>query len=231
MRNALFWIVTVLLFILLSPFAYLVRSSRERVHRIQKFWSRLALRAGGVKVDFRGLEHIQPGGSYMIMSNHQSYMDIFVLLLFPVFIHWMAKKELFKIPLFGVMLRIMGGISIDRGEHAKGFTSIKQAARTIQDGKTVLIFPEGTRSPDGELLPFTEGGFFLAILSRAKVLPVIIKGTHAIMPKGSFHVSPGTVHVTVKEPIETKGRSLKERDALQEEVRAVFLKAFTEEKN
>jgi 1-acyl-sn-glycerol-3-phosphate acyltransferase len=200
----------------------MAKSRKERVHKIQKLWSHLLLRVGGVKVKVEGTEYVQPYGSYMIMANHQSYFDIFILLTIPLFIHWMAKEELFKIPLFGTMLRSLGGISIDRGQRARGFSSIKKASRTIRRGSTVLIFPEGTRSSSGELLPFNEGGFFLAILSRAVVLPIIIKGTYKVMPKGSFRVSPGAVHVIIKAPIETKGFSLKERSKLKEKVRSVF---------
>lgn len=213
-------------FLLLAPFAHGMKSREDRVHKIQRLWSRLLLRVSGVKVQVEGLEHIQPNGSYIIMATHQSYFDIFILLNLPVFIHWMAKKEVFKIPIFGAVLQGMGAISVDRAQRAKGLTSIKQAARRIQSGETVLIFPEGTRSTDGNLLPFNEGAFFLAIYSRAVVLPIIIKGTHRVMPKGSFRVSPGAVRVTVKPPIETQGYSLKERNCFQEKVRAVFLEAL-----
>ncbi len=226
LRTILFWITAVLGFMLLSPVAYMVRSRRQRVHKIQKIWSWLVVWVSGVKVEIEGLEYIQPYGSYMIMANHQSYFDVFVLLNLPLFIHWMAKEELFKIPFFGMMLRALGGISIDREKRGKGYSSIRQAARTIQNGKTVLVFPEGTRSTSGELLPFTEGGFFLAILSRAVVLPIVIRGSYKIMPKGSFRVSSGAVRVAVKPPIETRGFSLNERDNLQEMVRDVFLEAL-----
>ena len=204
----------------------MAKSKKERAHKIQKLWSHLLLRVSGVTVKVEGAEHVQPYGSYMVMANHQSYFDIFILLTIPLFIHWMAKEELFKIPLFGTMLRSFGGISVDRGQGAKGFSSIKKASRTIRKGSTVLIFPEGTRSTSGELLPFTEGGFFLAILSRAVVLPIIIKGTAKVMPKGSFRVSRGAVQVIIREPIETKGFSLKDRGKLQEVVRSVFLEAL-----
>ena len=171
-RTVLFWFTAIFSFLILFPIPLVLRSRKKQVHAIQKFWSRILLKTAGVKVRIEGLERVEPYGSYMIMANHQSYFDIFILLSLPLFIHWMAKKELFAIPLFGWMLKTaFGGISIDRESRAKGSASIKKAARMVRNGATVLIFPEGTRGTDGKLLPFNEGGFFLAILSRAVILP------------------------------------------------------------
>lgn len=222
LRTMLFWVVAVVSFLILAPFVLAVAGDERKVHKIQMLWARFLLRVGGIRVSVKGVEHIKPYGSYVIMANHQSYIDILILLTLPVFIHWMAKRELFNIPLFGWMLKRMDGISIDRESPAKSYSSIKQAARKIEQGATVLIFPEGTRSATGELLPFNGGGFFLAILSRAVVLPVTIQGSRAIMPKQSFRVSPGLVSVTVAEPIATEGLSLKHRNHLREMIRKIL---------
>jgi len=226
LRTILFWTIAVLSFLILAPAALLLNGNQRHAHAIQKLWAHLLLRVSGVTLTVKGLNHIQPYGSYVVMANHQSYMDIFVLLSLPLFIHWMAKKELFRIPLFGWILKVIGGISIDRQSSARGFSSIKQASHKIRSGATVLIFPEGTRSTDGGLMPFSEGGFFLAILSQAVILPATIVGICRIMPKGSFRISPGPVSITISEPIPTAGLRTKDRNDLQEKIRQIIARAL-----
>ena len=173
-------------------------------------------------MEIEGMEHISAGQSYIIMSNHQSYHDIFVIGSLPVFIHWMAKKELFRIPIFGWILKWIDAISIDRDNVSKASSSIRRAVGRIREGATVLIFPEGTRSPTGELLPFNEGGFFLAILSHVPIVPVTINGTHHVMPKGSLRVSSGVVKVTINRPVATDSFTLKDHKILQDHIRKLF---------
>ena len=208
----------------LVPFLFTLQSHKKAIHWIEQQWGRLLLFASGVKTEIQGMGKIDPSRSYIIMANHQSYFDIFLLLFSPVLIRWMAKKELFKMPVFGSILRWIGAIEVDRENKSKAYLSIKQAVEKIRKGSTVLIFPEGTRSTDGALLPFNKGGFSLAILAGAPILPITIKGSHKIMAKGSFRVFPGSAKIFVHTPVETTGLTLKDREQLQEKIKEIFQK-------
>lgn len=225
-RTTVFWVTAFVTVVLCSPVVFLLRSRKSAIHGIQRSWARLLLRISGAKVSITGLDNIRAHQPYFIMANHQSYHDILVLLTLPVFIHWMAKKELFRIPFLGWILTWIDAISIDRGNRGKAFASVKKAATKIRHGATVLIFPEGTRSPDGRLLPFNKGGFFLAAISKVPVLPIIIAGTHKIMPKGSFRISPAVVNITIKPPVDTKSLASKDRGQLEKKIRAIFLETL-----
>ncbi|MFH0813150.1 MAG: lysophospholipid acyltransferase family protein [Pseudomonadota bacterium] len=230
-RTILFWITIIVNTIIICPAIFVFRSQEKKILQIQKYWARLLLLVSGVQVEVEGIDNIRSGQTYIIMANHQSYHDIFVLLTLPIFIHWMAKKELFKIPVFGWILHWIGAISIDRENKSKASSSIRKTIERIKKGASVLVFPEGTRSPTGDLLPFTEGGFFLAILSRAPILPITINGTHTIMPKGSVRVLPGYVKVFVDPPVETESLTLRDKKFLQEKIQKIFYQNLTSTRN
>ena len=189
------------------------------IHLYARLWGRLILWASGVKVKIRGLERIAPGRPYIFMANHLSAYDIFVLLSeLPVQFRWLAKAELFRIPVLGWAMGTAGYISLDRSEPKKAYRSMEEAARRIREGTSVVIFPEGTRSKDGRLQPFLKGGFTLAVKSQVPIVPVSISGTWEIMPPQSRKVRKGDVEVVVGEPIETKGYTMKEREELMKRV-------------
>ena len=147
-----------------------------------RIWARLALTLNLVRVTVQGSEHL-PDGPVIFMSNHQSNFDILALLAdMPRRFHWIAKKELFDIPVFGASMRRGGYIALDRGDGRKALQSLDAAAATIHQGKSVVLFPEGTRSPDGNLLPFKRGGFILARKADVPVVPVTINGSGKINP-------------------------------------------------
>ena len=231
LRTSIFWLTTIFSLLFFFPFIFIFRSRKKAIHRIGKCWGNLLLFVSGVRLNISGLENIDPRRSYIIMANHQSYHDIFLLLTLPIFIHWMAKRELFRMPVFGSILKWIDAISIDRTNKAKTYVSIKNAVEKIRSGATVLIFPEGTRSPTGDLLPFNKGGFSLAILSRSPILPITIYGTHNVMPKGSLMVHPSKVEVLINPPIETKSLNLRDRDQLREQVQKLFQRNLTGSKN
>jgi 1-acyl-sn-glycerol-3-phosphate acyltransferase len=231
LRTLIFWVTTFSSLLFFFPFIFIFRSRKKAIQKIGRFWGNLLLFVSGVHLNICGLENIDPQRSYIIMANHQSYHDIFLLLTLPVFIHWMAKKELFRMPVFGWILKWIDAISIDRGNKAKTYSSIKNAVEKIRSGATVLIFPEGTRSPTGYLLPFNKGGFSLAILSRSPILPITIYGTHNVMPKGSLMVHPSRVKVLINPPIETKSLNLRDRDQLMEHVQKLFQQNLNRIKN
>jgi len=161
------------------------------------------------------------------MSNHQSNFDIPVLLShLNVQFRWLAKAELFHIPLFGVAMKRAGYISIDRKDRVSAIQSLQRAAEIIRDGVSVMIFPEGTRSRDGRIQPFKKGGFVLAIDSGAAIVPVVLHGTGHIMPKERLRILPGDVLIEIHEPIETSGYTQKNKDDLMKKVRHTICEAF-----
>ncbi len=203
------------------------------VHHVAQVWGKSILMISGIKVSITGLEHLEADRSYIFMSNHQSNFDIPVLFnKLNVQFRWLAKAELFKIPIFGRGMRGAGYISIDRSDRRSAFKSLKRAAESIRNGTSVLVFPEGTRSTDGHLLPFKKGGFVLAVDAAVPVVPIIIKGTHAIMQKGDMLIRRRPVQVQVLSPIDASEFNRKNKDQLIERVRSAMsaaLPAYTGE--
>ena len=166
-----------------------------------RLWGRLALALNGVTVTLSGAEHL-PDGPVIFMSNHQSNFDIPALLAkIPRQIHWIAKKELFESPVFGPSMRRGGYIPLDRSDGRKALQSMDEAATTIRQGKSVVLFPEGTRTQDGNLLPFKRGGFILARKAAVPVIPVTINGSGRINPAGQIRLFSGDIHITLHPPV------------------------------
>ncbi len=196
-------------------------------HYYARLWGRMALLADRVKVNIEGIDHLNGTGPYIFMSNHQSYYDVFTLLgRLPYQFKWLVKKELFSIPFFGWTMAAVGYISLDRGGTRGTVEAMNDAARRIRDGMSVVIFPEGSRSPDGSIQPFKKGGFTLAIKSKVPIVPIAISGTRDIMPKDKLTVAPGEIRMRVGQPIETGSYSLKDREFLMEKVRETISENF-----
>lgn len=236
MVRKLFQTAYIYLWILLSTFVLgslvigraLVGADQEALHRIAQRWGRSILRVSGVEVRVVGQEHLASGRSFILMPNHQSHFDIPVLLgCLDTQFRWLAKAELFKIPIFGRAMHGCGYISIDRSNREAAFASIRQAAEAIRGRASVLIFPEGTRSQDGRLLPFKKGGFVLAVDSKVPILPIGIYGTGDILPKKHLLLAPRPVVLWIGAPIETTGYRRETKDALMDEVRQALCEAVT----
>jgi len=166
-----------------------------------RLWARIALRMAGVRVVVEGVDHL-PAGPVIFMSNHQSNFDILALLAtLPRQIHWIAKKELFDIPVFGPSMRRGGYIPLDRSDGRKALKSMDNAAAIIRAGKSVVMFPEGTRSKDRCLLPFKRGGFLLALRAGVPVIPVTINGSGRINPAGIIRLYRGAIGITLHPPV------------------------------
>lgn len=160
----------------------------------------------GVKLHVTGLENIPSGGPVVFASNHASQFDIPVLYLaLGVQFRFLVKKELFSIPLFGTAMRRAGYIPIDRSGGRAAVLSLKKAAQRIKEGTSIVVFPEGTRSPDGRLQPFKAGGMQLAIQAGCPIVPVAISGSHEVLPKGSLTLKPGLITVAIGKPIDPNG--------------------------
>ncbi len=201
--------------------------SGDFVHLIARLWGRSILWVSGVRVVVHGRERLDPSRACIFMANHQSNFDIPVLLgHLPVQFRWLAKAELFRILLFGRAMRGAGYIPIDRQDRAAAFHSLREAAEKIRAGASIVIFPEGTRSADGELKAFKKGGFVLALQAKAPVVPIGIRGTREVMPKGSLWIRPGRVTVAIGEPIDLAGGAFPTKEALMETVRRAILEAM-----
>jgi len=197
-----------------------ITKSHEGPHKCARLWSKVNLLAAGVQVHITGLENIDPRRAYIYAPNHQSWFDIFALSAkLPVQFRWLAKEELFKIPVLGAAMSAIGYIPIDRGDRRKAFSSMNQAAEKIQKGTSIVIFPEGTRSATGVLQDFKKGGFILAIKSQQPIVPVSISGSHRILQKGDWRLNPGVILVAVGAPIETRNLTTRDRDSLSDAVR------------
>jgi 1-acyl-sn-glycerol-3-phosphate acyltransferase len=206
----------------------LVDRTGEGVIWIGRRWVEWILRVCGIRVVRAGIERIDPRQPYVIMSNHQSAVDIAAIVVaLPVSFRFVAKRELTWIPLFGWALVLGGHVIIDRGRRERAVESLSRAARRVRRGTNVIIFPEGTRSPTGALREFKSGGFHLAMEAGVPILPVTVSGSHRITPKRSLRVESGVVKVDFGEPISTAlppGDASRQR--LKAEVREAIEKGF-----
>jgi 1-acyl-sn-glycerol-3-phosphate acyltransferase len=222
MLRTLFYVVTFVpwtLFIILTglPASFV---SADFLHSYARLWAKVSLWLAGVKLVVEGRENLPSEGAVVYMPNHQSNFDILVLLAgVPGQFRWLAKEELFHIPLFGLTMRRAGYISVDRSNRKKSVESMRRAIERIARGTSVVIFPEGTRSPDGHLKEFKAGSFTLAIQAQAPIVPVAITGSRDVMPKHSRWIRGGRVTVTILPPVPTAGLEVKERKALMRDVR------------
>ncbi|TAL35957.1 MAG: 1-acyl-sn-glycerol-3-phosphate acyltransferase [Spirochaetes bacterium] len=171
---------------------------------ISKIWARLMLAVCFVRAEIVHRERIEPGRSYIIISNHQSLFDILALVTtLGVQFRWVIKRELLRIPLFGYALYAARNIFIDRGNSAKAIASINRGLSRLPAGASVMVFAEGTRSPDGAIHDFKKGGFVMAVTRHIPILPVTVNGSRRVLAKGSTAVRPGSIRVVVGEPIDT----------------------------
>ncbi len=210
-------------FVLVAIVLSFWKKGGDLAHLTGRCWGKAVLFVSRVKVSVEGLEHIDPHATYLYMANHQSMFDILVLSAYlPVQFRWLAKKELFQIPIFGHAMAIAGYISIDRSDRRSAHKSLMVAARKIARGVSVVIFPEGSRSSDGQIGSFKAGGFHLACLSGQPIVPTVICGTHEVMPKGRLSINPGRVVVSISPPVDTVSCGKRDKKRLTESVHAIM---------
>ena len=182
---------------------------------VPRLWSGRLLDVAGIKVHVEGLAHLEGLGPCIFVSNHISFVDVWALLAtLPGSLRFVAKRELFRIPVFGTALRASGQIPIDRKDRRAAVGSFEVAGRLLGQGHSAVVFPEGTRSRDGTLQPLKKGAFVLAIATQRPVVPVVVRGTFGILPRGSIVPRAGRVTVRIGAPIATQGLSYDDRDAL-----------------
>jgi 1-acyl-sn-glycerol-3-phosphate acyltransferase len=204
------------------------RLTLERGDEIVRTWSKQLLSQVDVKLCVNGLERIEAGRTYVVMSNHQSLYDIpTILAALPLRIRMMAKAELFKVPLWSQAMTAAGFVPVHRSQREKAAQDLRAAHDAISRGINIWIAPEGTRSPDGQLLPFKQGGFVLAALAKVPILPVTIDGTRGILPARALRFVKGVeVKVTVGEPVDPLLYPRRERARFVEAVRSRIQSGF-----
>jgi len=211
--------------------AALLTREPKYAHLIARLWGRVNLWAAGVKVRVKGLANLESGRPYIFLSNHQSAFDILALLgKLPVQFAWLAKEELFSIPVMGRAMSAAGYIPIDRSNRRKAMESLNETAERIRKGTSVVIFPEGTRSPDGVLQPFKKGAFIIAAKAQQQIVPIAISGSYRIVSRqcaGMVH--PGVVDVMIETPISTVGLTAKDNETLMRTVRESICRHLTPE--
>jgi len=193
-------------------------------------WVRWILWTCGIRVEVEGLENVPRDRPCVYMSNHQSVFDIAAIIAtLPVSWRFVAKRELTWVPFFGWALALGHQVIVDRKNREASVRSLARAAQRVRDGANVIIFPEGTRSPDGSLRDFKSGGFHLALQAGVPIVPIAISGSWRISPKRSLRIHSGRVRVRYAEPIATQGMDLDDRALLKRRVREAILGAYDPE--
>jgi 1-acyl-sn-glycerol-3-phosphate acyltransferase len=187
-------------------------------------WAHHLLRATGLPVEVSGLERLERDRPYVFAANHASFVDIWVLLgRLPGSLRFVAKRELFSIPVFGRALRATGQVAVDRQHLEAATQSYEEAAREVRSGRSVIVFVEGTRSRTGRLQEFKKGAFVLAIAAGVPLVPVYLRGSHRVLPRGSLWLRRGPVRLVIGEPLPTEGLTYDDRDDLLARTHAWFL--------
>lgn len=210
-----------------AVFMTLIGATENSIHKVARLWARILLLVSGVKVEVQGVENVLVDQPQIFMSNHQSGFDIFIVLAFiPGQFRWIAKKELFRIPVFSRAMKTAGYIEIDRQNRERALESLNIAAQKIREGKSVMSFPEGTRSRDGRIKEFKHGMFHLALQAGVPIVPVTIVGASEIMPKRSLRIYPGKVRMIIDRPIAVQPYTIETRQELISRVRQVIVDNF-----
>jgi 1-acyl-sn-glycerol-3-phosphate acyltransferase len=196
-------------------------------HRIARRWARSSVFFSGARLEVRGLENLEGCGTAVFAANHTSYMDTPVVFAsLPFQFRILAKKELWGLPFIGWYLERSGQIPIDTANPRTTLSSFAAGVRTLRAGLNVFVFPEGGRTPDGELQTFLNGAAFLAIRAQVPLVPIALIGVYDLLPIGTAHFYPDPegrpVRLVFGKPIETHGHSLRESEKLSEELRVAI---------
>lgn len=199
------WPIMVVLTLFTAVFTLIFVPFRnaEFVHRVQQFWSRSFYRLMFLPVTVEGLEHIQPGQSYVFVSNHQSMFDVWLIYgWLPVIFKWLMKAELRKVPFVGIACKAAGHIFVDRKNPKAAMESMEDIKKQLKDGVCTVIFPEGTRTKDGQVGRFKRGAFQIALDLKLPIIPISLNGCYDVLPKGKPFVYRRPVRMYVGEPID-----------------------------
>jgi 1-acyl-sn-glycerol-3-phosphate acyltransferase len=195
----------------------------DPLYRIGRWGTGLAVRLAGARLEIHGLDRIPRGRAVVFTANHQSNCDPPALLSVLPRVVVMVKKEFFRVPILGRGMLAVGFIPVNRRNREQALEAVDRGVQALKAGKPFLVYPEGTRSPDGRLQRFKKGVFVMAIRAAAPIVPISISGSNKIMPKGRFVIRPGRVRITFHAPIATAGLALEDRRILIERVRQAIL--------
>jgi 1-acyl-sn-glycerol-3-phosphate acyltransferase len=221
-RAFLVTLVTLVYVLILGPPVViygLLSGNTDPLYRIGTLGARMALWLAGVRLEIRGREKIPSARAVVFMANHQSNCDPPALLavLPPVLV--LVKKEFFRVPIIGRGMVLRGFIRVDRRNREQAFEAVEKGVEALKAGNSFLVYPEGTRSPDGRLQRFKKGVFVMALKAGAPIVPISVSGSNKIMPKGKFVIRPGRVRITFHEPIPTEGLAIEDRQLIINRVR------------
>lgn len=226
--RALFLILSAAVFTAILGPPALVSCFLDRSRRwpsfFQGLWAKWLLRANGIPVRVEGMENLKEDQSYILVSNHASILDIPALISaapFPV--RFLAKRSLLWFPIFGWVMYFSGHILIDRKSAQSALRSLKKAPFLLKKGISIIVFPEGTRTPDGEMKEFKRGAFLLAQHSKFPVVPVSITGSYEMLPRHGWCYWPGTIKIRMSEPIPIRDLSIQEAKGLMGRVREAIM--------
>ena len=225
-----FWFTSIAL---IAPFLIVlvkITGNENLIYVPVRWFIRAGLTMSRVKVEVEGVERLAPKQTYIFTPNHQSLIEVPLWVAYlPRNVAYLGKKEVFKYPIFAQGIRLVGVVPVDRSNSPAAVESAKLATENLRRGKSYVVYPEGTRSKTGGLLPFKKGAFMMAIDAGVPVVPITISGATKIMPKGQIKIFPSTVHVTIHEPISVEGYSRENIAELMEKTRERIFSALGEE--
>ena len=225
LRTAWVWTASAILILLWTPLLGAIRLFDREPRRLRtgRWFRRLGRALAGVnpwRIHISGCENLDANQVYVVVSNHQSLADIPLISHLRLDTKWLAKAELFRLPLVGWMLRMAGDVPVERSDKRKGAKALLQCARYLRQHCSVVFFPEGTRSPDRHVLPFNEGPFRLAIRERIPILPLVVDGSGAALPRNSWIFgSPSDIYLRILAAVPVDGWDIKQVPALRDAVR------------
>jgi 1-acyl-sn-glycerol-3-phosphate acyltransferase len=225
LRSIWIWAASITLILFWTlPVALVRLFDRDPRHLRTARWyrrlGRVLARVNPWRIEISGLEHVDRGRNYVVVSNHQSLADIPVLCHLPLDTKWLAKVELFRLPIIGWLLRMADDVPVNRSNRRSAARALLECARHLRNGCSVVFFPEGTRSRDGSVLPFNEGPFQLAIRQQVPVLPVAVAGSGNALPRNTWLFGPKqTIRMSILPPVAVDGLSTSESALLRTQVR------------
>jgi 1-acyl-sn-glycerol-3-phosphate acyltransferase len=227
MLRAVFVTLVIIAYVLILGPPVLIYSAlggnTDPLYKVGVWGARTALWLAGVRLEVHGFERIPLHQPVVFMANHQSNCDppALLVVLPPVLV--MVKKEFFRVPIIGRGMVARGFIRVDRRNREQALQAVEKGVEALKAGKSFVVYPEGTRSPDGRLQSFKKGVFVMALKAGAPIIPISVSGSNKIMPKGEFVMRPGVVRITIHEAVATEGYTIEDREIIIERVRQAIL--------